>query len=800
MFKDLLKLNRQLLNSQESLEKSGEIDTHHKHLASVMVVDKERGKILLGHRKSDGIWTPPAGHMQSEESPVQAAIREAFEEANLQFKPKQLRDLPSVPLKKNKMCHVFITYVDSKALKIHVTNDPDHEVDRWEWFDLNGKLPKEIDAPRLISINNAKMKVFGMRKAIIENPEGGIDLNTSEQSLDELASKEDDWVGIIVEAVQNAEYGETPKEIALPKMLKLILSKVDDGIYSGFVKKEDPMAGDNGEVQVQLMKMTPEAMVQALKAKGYIPRHEKDTQEVTALAENKAEEAKNNNDYKGLYEALKTFDGELHLHLHKSLLEELTKAKAVPIGTVHTWGNGKKYRKEHTGWTEESQSKKKDQSELKPVDIAPPAPKQEVENKPKIDIEKLRRESAQKLTEIRRKLESRPGKPEVSPSPEETLMLERIKNKELIPTKESLLPPEIDQEVQKRTNMISKIDFSKAPKKVQKELAEKVNQCNVLIDSMGIKFKTPINFVCTSNVKSTKRVRGTHSSTTNTITLKDMSESSKTVMHEIGHAIDYAMQENKTPSRGKHGTQGRSAEAIPLRGRHEGFTGELGDKYRELNNLVMDSEYYTVIGKEAGGDFHRYLAQPTEVFARAFEVYSYAKAEELVKQGKIEKDFISDFLPDVFKTKDPEVVKAKKEYDSMWVNIKALSNKETKIHADINKEVADQVTLPLKSNDEAEIDAALDARSKLRTKLIEGNQELKNTIAEKTKKINESKELFAEKIKGKGYQSIPENQRKEYTKKVSQLVEFILKNDTIRKAWLEADLLDLFKSLTECNT
>ncbi len=67
------------------------------------------------------------------------------------------------------------------------------------------------------------------------------------------------------------------------------------------------MAGDDGEVQTQLMKMTPESMVQALKAKGYLPRDKVD----------KAP-ADTSKDYAGLYAALKDYDGELHIHLHKS--------------------------------------------------------------------------------------------------------------------------------------------------------------------------------------------------------------------------------------------------------------------------------------------------------------------------------------------------------------------------------------------------------------------------------------------------------------------------------------------------
>jgi ADP-ribose pyrophosphatase YjhB (NUDIX family) len=263
----------------------------------------------LGKRREDGMWTSPAGSANLGEHPKQAAIREAFEEANLQLKLRDLKDLPSLVVGNGKVCHVFLAYVDSKTCRVHAGNDPDKEVAKWEWFNIQEPLPAKIDKNRMTSINNAKMKCLGLRKSILENPDAGIDLNTAEQSQDELASNGSHWVETIVSLMSGAQYGETPRELMLPKNLRLYVSLVDDGIYSGIVRKEDDMSGDNGEVQTQLMKMTPEAMVQALKAKGYLPRDK------APESQPKLEIPK---DYDGLYAALKEHSGELHIHLHKS--------------------------------------------------------------------------------------------------------------------------------------------------------------------------------------------------------------------------------------------------------------------------------------------------------------------------------------------------------------------------------------------------------------------------------------------------------------------------------------------------
>lgn len=303
MLESLLKLNRDLAKSEEPRP----------YYAAVVVIDKERSKILLGKRREDGMWTSPAGAANIGEHPKQAAIREAFEEANLQLRIRDLKELPSMVVGNGKVCHVFLAYVDSKACKVHGGNDPDREVTRWEWLSLQAPLPGKIDRNRLTSINYAKMKVYGLRKSILENPEAGIDLNTAEQSQDEMASSGNRWVETIASLMHGAQYGETPKELVLPNHLRLYVSLVDDGIYSAIVKREDPMSGDMGEVQTQLMKMTPEAMVQALKAKGYLPRDK----------ESSTHQVKDSKDFGGLYEALKNFDGELHVHLHKSKEDKL---------------------------------------------------------------------------------------------------------------------------------------------------------------------------------------------------------------------------------------------------------------------------------------------------------------------------------------------------------------------------------------------------------------------------------------------------------------------------------------------
>ena len=130
------------------------------------------------------------------------------------------------------------------------------------------------------------------------------------------------------------------------------------------------------------------------------------------------------------------------------------------------------------------------------------------------------------------------------------------------------------------------------------------------------------------------------------------------MMHEIGHAIDYAMQDNKVRGRGVQSSQGRSAEAQT----ESPMDPELKAKYKELDDIITSSEFYASKSGDSGRFGAQYFNEPTEVFARAFEVYSRVKAEKAVADGKIDASFLESFCPDVYTEADPDLGKAKKEY------------------------------------------------------------------------------------------------------------------------------------------
>lgn len=264
-------------------------------------------------------------------------------------------------------------------------------------------------------------------KAIVLNENvPGTELNTAEYSQDAMAAKDNPnliMLEMMIDNLKLGNFGSEPGEFMLGNTNKLCLSKVDDGCYSGWVKNE------TADIILRLEKMTIPSILQALEAKKLIDdsfapksaiapelrqiapiatqpnsiatvvgehvidmvnQHKKDwegqegsrkeekadeelaerIEDVVAMANNEGSERE---ELTEVLDALRSFQAkEIHIHLHKSLLEiedalvktgDLKSKGGHPVGTVREH-EGKKYQKFADGhWVEHKQENPEEAAE-----------------------------------------------------------------------------------------------------------------------------------------------------------------------------------------------------------------------------------------------------------------------------------------------------------------------------------------------------------------------------------------------------------------------------------------------------
>ena len=111
--------------------------------ASVFIINPENKKILLVKHKKNRRWTQPGGHIEYDETPEEAALREAYEETGLRVKllgdhfPREEDYIRPLGIQKNRHSngetHVDIIYA---AVPNHSTDEKLNfeESDDIGWF------------------------------------------------------------------------------------------------------------------------------------------------------------------------------------------------------------------------------------------------------------------------------------------------------------------------------------------------------------------------------------------------------------------------------------------------------------------------------------------------------------------------------------------------------------------------------------------------------------------------------------------------------------------------------------------
>lgn len=288
-------------------------------------------------------------------------------------------------------------------------------------------------------------------------------------------------------------------------------------------------------------------------------------------------------------------------------------------------------------------------------------------------------------------------------------------------------------------NLVGYVALGKSSQKMQKHFVEVIQSSEVILTEMGIRFKSPIDFVsqAVNNEKYTQALFIRYQKANNRINIKGKSHFyAKSVLHEIGHAIDYAMNNQHVSASAKH----------KYGSDHE----DLKKLHKDLSDIVTSSDFY----KDAPDiKFKMYLSEPTEVFARGFEVYAYAKGLELVKQGKLPTSFIENFRPDIFKTKNQKMSE-----------LLDISNKAV--------EKANSMIFSIKHTSDP-------------TKKEELREQWRKL---KEKALELSKEYEAAKNEVKGSDLVPQEKQEEYMSKISSLMSEIFKKEPLKNAIMNLEL------------
>lgn len=144
-------------------------------------------KILMGKRRDTGKWTLPGGHCEKGENPLDGAVRELAEETGISRERKSFTHLKTKGVNtKNgkKIIHAF--KVECREPSTTMTEDPDVEVERWHWINIeNDFLPSHV-AENLHSPKNVVLEALGIKSNLEKQ------LKKYDYSLyDEIAKNED---------------------------------------------------------------------------------------------------------------------------------------------------------------------------------------------------------------------------------------------------------------------------------------------------------------------------------------------------------------------------------------------------------------------------------------------------------------------------------------------------------------------------------------------------------------------------------------------------------------------------------
>ena len=131
-----------------------------KFLAAVyLIIKNEEGKILLQRRQGSKLWPGflalPAGHIDEGENAIDAVIREAREELNIEISEDDIIDSFVVNRRNKSLKPYFDVYFEISSYRGNITINEPEKCSELKWCDINN-LPYDMIDFEVEAIENRR--------------------------------------------------------------------------------------------------------------------------------------------------------------------------------------------------------------------------------------------------------------------------------------------------------------------------------------------------------------------------------------------------------------------------------------------------------------------------------------------------------------------------------------------------------------------------------------------------------------------------------------------------------------------
>jgi 8-oxo-dGTP pyrophosphatase MutT (NUDIX family) len=112
--------------------------------------------LLMGKRRDNGKWTLPGGGLNEKELPLVGAFRELLEETGLAAPALKCLGHATVTGRTGRMVTVYAYLWETYIRPTRTSQDPDQEVEVWEWIDITAGIPagilRELQSPKNVTL------------------------------------------------------------------------------------------------------------------------------------------------------------------------------------------------------------------------------------------------------------------------------------------------------------------------------------------------------------------------------------------------------------------------------------------------------------------------------------------------------------------------------------------------------------------------------------------------------------------------------------------------------------------------